>query len=151
MFVYNDNLAEDDVPGGCPGDPEESDDDAGAFQEFPGLPTSASKSECYKDGGERKALLARDFRKLQELGDGVDGRHGEPSAICFEQEEAGARRGPPVARPPTRVLCVTAESMIYHQRGLRLDRLARRGQPRSSAARPARRSRGAAQRAIRML
>ena len=88
------------------GDPEESGDDAGTFQEFPGLPTSASKSECYKDGGERKALLARDFRKLQELGDGVDGRHGEPSAICFEQEEAGPRRGPPVTRPPTRVLCV---------------------------------------------
>ena len=82
------------------GDPEESDDDAGTFQEFPGLPTSASKSECYKDGGERKALLARDFRKLQELGDGVDGRHGEPSAICFEQEEAGPAAAPRSTGPP---------------------------------------------------
>ena len=86
------------------GDPEESGDDAGTFPEFPGLPTSASKSECYKDGGERKALMARDFRRLQELGDGVDGRHGEPSTICFEEE--ASRRGPPLARPPTRVLCV---------------------------------------------
>ena len=82
------------------------DENPPVVDDFPGLPVSAAAADVYKDNGQLKALLAKDFRKLEELGDGTDSRYGEPSVICFEDPLTSARKGKDLARPPLRVLGV---------------------------------------------